>query len=100
LSTITAIVNAITRTGSATHYCQETIAIGYGNTLIWKALSSAAQARGVSRGSLVLAWLMSGVPPLIPLVAASTVEQLRENIDARKIVLDAACLRDLTQAAG
>jgi aryl-alcohol dehydrogenase-like predicted oxidoreductase len=43
---------------------------------------------------------MSGVPPLIPLVAASTVEQLRENIDAGKIVLDAACLRDLTQAAG
>ena len=66
----------------------------------WKALSSAAQARGVSRGSLVLAWLMSGVPPLIPLVAASTVEQLRENLDAGKIVLDAACLRDLTQAAG
>ncbi|MGD0727380.1 MAG: aldo/keto reductase [Spirochaetia bacterium] len=66
----------------------------------WKTLSSAAQARGVSRGSLVLAWLMSGVPPLIPLVAASTVEQLRENLDAGKIVLDAACLRDLTEAAG
>jgi aryl-alcohol dehydrogenase-like predicted oxidoreductase len=66
----------------------------------WKALSSAAEARGVSRGSIVLAWLMSGVPPLVPLVAASTVEQLRENLGAGSIVLDTGCLRDLTDAVG
>jgi aryl-alcohol dehydrogenase-like predicted oxidoreductase len=65
----------------------------------WKALSRAARARGVSRGSLVLAWLMSGVPPIIPLVAASTVEHLRENLDAGKIMLDAGCIRDLTETA-
>jgi aryl-alcohol dehydrogenase-like predicted oxidoreductase len=66
----------------------------------WKALSSAARARGVSRSSLVLAWLMSGVPQFIPLVATSTVEQLRENLDAGEIALDTECLRDLTEAAG
>jgi hypothetical protein len=56
-------------------------------------------ARGIPR-SIVLAWLMSGVPPLIPLVAASSMGQLRENLDAGKIVLEAGCLRDLTDAAG
>ena len=66
----------------------------------WKTLSSAARARGVSRSSLVLAWLMSGVPPFIPLVATSTVEQLRENLDAGELALDAESLRDLTEAAG
>jgi aryl-alcohol dehydrogenase-like predicted oxidoreductase len=66
----------------------------------WKALARAAGARGVSRGSIVLAWLMSGVPPLVPLVAASTVEQLRENLGAGAIALDPGCIRDLTDAVG
>jgi aryl-alcohol dehydrogenase-like predicted oxidoreductase len=66
----------------------------------WKTLSRVADAHGASRSGIVLAWLMSGVPPLIPLVAASSVEQLRQNLDAGKIVLEAQSLRDLTESAG
>jgi aryl-alcohol dehydrogenase-like predicted oxidoreductase len=66
----------------------------------WKALSDAAGERGLPRTSVVLAWLMAGRPPLVPLVAASTVAQLRENLEASGITLDPECLRDLTEAAG
>jgi len=66
----------------------------------WKALSDVARDRGLPRGTVVLAWLMAGPHPFIPLVAASTPAQLRENLEADRVVLDAQCLRDLTEAAG
>lgn len=66
----------------------------------WKALEEAARDSGLARTSLAVAWLMAQLPPLIPVVAASTVVHLRENLDAGRIALDPSSLRGLTEAAG
>jgi len=60
---------------------------------------------GVERGlrakqiEIVLAWMVQSDPPVIPLVAASTAEQMRENLDALEIELSAEQMARLNNAS-
>jgi len=47
----------------------------------------------------VLAWMAQSDPPVIPLVAASTTEQMQENLGALEIELDAEQMARLNDAA-
>lgn len=53
------------------------------------ALKAVAEEVGATANQAVLAWMVQNDPPVIPLVAASTVEQMRENLDALGIELSA-----------
>ncbi len=66
----------------------------------WKALETVAREHGESRSVIVLAWMMCGSPPLIPLVAASSPAHLREDLRAAELELEPAAMRVLTDAVG
>ena len=53
------------------------------------ALKAVAEEVGATANQVVLAWMVQSGPPVIPLVAASTVDQMRENLDALEIELSA-----------
>jgi aryl-alcohol dehydrogenase-like predicted oxidoreductase len=63
------------------------------------ALEAVAAEAGASPNQVVLAWMLAGNPPAIPLVAASTEPQLAENLAAVDLRLDAALL-DRLDATG
>ncbi|WP_224701596.1 aldo/keto reductase [Devosia aquimaris] len=52
-----------------------------------EALGAVAAEIGCSPGQAALAWMMQSSPSIIPLVAASSLEQLTENLDASGITL-------------
>lgn len=52
-----------------------------------KALSQVAKELSVSENQVVLAWMLQKPIPALPLIAASKTEQLKENIEAGKLVL-------------
>jgi aryl-alcohol dehydrogenase-like predicted oxidoreductase len=52
------------------------------------ALKTVAEDVGATLNQVVLAWMGQSDPPVIPLVAGSTVEQLQENLDALDIELN------------
>ncbi len=54
-----------------------------------KAISVATGGQLISANQVVLAWMVQSDPCVIPLVAASTVEQMRENLGALEIGLSA-----------
>jgi len=60
-----------------------------GNAARPQTLLSVARETGATRNQVVLAWLMGGSPPTIPLVGASSVDQLQENLDAVELELSA-----------
>jgi aryl-alcohol dehydrogenase-like predicted oxidoreductase len=64
------------------------------------ALRAVAQESGASPNQVILAWMMQGDPPVLPLIAASTAEQLQENIDALNITLSAGQMERLNTAGG
>jgi aryl-alcohol dehydrogenase-like predicted oxidoreductase len=51
------------------------------------ALNQLAAERGVTPNQLVLAWMLHHQPPVLPIAAASSVAQIRENLAAAEIVL-------------
>jgi aryl-alcohol dehydrogenase-like predicted oxidoreductase len=53
------------------------------------ALREVAKETGASVNQVVLAWLMGGDIPMIPLVGASSVEQLEESLAAVDLELTA-----------
>jgi aryl-alcohol dehydrogenase-like predicted oxidoreductase len=53
-----------------------------------KVLSEVAAEIGATQNQVVLAWLMGGDPPLLPIVGASSVSQLDEILAATDIDLD------------
>ena len=61
-------------------------------------LSDVARQTGFTPNQIVLAWLMQSHPATIPLTAASTVEQLRENLAAAEVRLAPEILMQLTNA--
>jgi aryl-alcohol dehydrogenase-like predicted oxidoreductase len=61
-------------------------------------LQAVAQELNVSPNQVILAWLLQGDPPILPLIAASTAQQLQENIDALEITLSAEQMERLTTA--
>jgi aryl-alcohol dehydrogenase-like predicted oxidoreductase len=53
-----------------------------GNATRLQTLAAIARETGATRNQVVLAWLMSDRLPTIPLVGASSVDQLQESLDA------------------
>jgi aryl-alcohol dehydrogenase-like predicted oxidoreductase len=53
---------------------------------------------GFSRNQVVIAWLRQSSPSVLPVVTASSVEQLKESIDALKLVLTSDEMEYLTTA--
>jgi aryl-alcohol dehydrogenase-like predicted oxidoreductase len=62
------------------------------------ALRSVAWETGATVNQVVLAWLMGGDPPVIPLVGASSVAQLEESLAAVDLELTAAQRARLDEA--
>jgi aryl-alcohol dehydrogenase-like predicted oxidoreductase len=62
-------------------------------------LIQVAQEVGATANQVILAWMVQGDPPVIPLVAASTPEQMAENLGALDIVLSPEQLTRLDQAS-
>ena len=63
------------------------------------ALKSVAEEVGGTANQVVLAWMVQSDPPVIPLVAASTTEQMQENLGALEIELDAEQMARLYEAS-
>jgi aryl-alcohol dehydrogenase-like predicted oxidoreductase len=63
------------------------------------ALERVARELGVSPNQVVLAWMAQSDPPVIPLVAASTVEQMAENLGALAVQLNPRQMEALNSAA-
>ncbi|MBK8046303.1 MAG: aldo/keto reductase [Anaerolineales bacterium] len=51
------------------------------------ALSEVAAAHGVTANQVILAWLVQQQPAILPVMAASTDQQMQENLDALNLVL-------------
>jgi aryl-alcohol dehydrogenase-like predicted oxidoreductase len=64
------------------------------------ALLAVAQEVGATPNQIVLAWLLHGDPPVIPLVAASTPEQMAENLGALEVSLSGEQVARLNSASG
>ena len=64
-----------------------------------KALKKVAQEVGASPNQVVLAWMVQSNPVVIPLVAASTPEQMQKNLDALEIKLSAEQMAHLNEAS-
>jgi aryl-alcohol dehydrogenase-like predicted oxidoreductase len=62
-------------------------------------LRAVAEEVGATVNQIVLAWMVQSDPPVIPLVAASTTEQMQENLGALEIELSADQMTRLNKAA-
>jgi aryl-alcohol dehydrogenase-like predicted oxidoreductase len=69
-----------------------------GNTVRIDALAVVARDTGATRNQVVLAWLMGGSVPTIPLVGASSIGQLQEGLEADDLTLSADQRERLDQA--
>jgi aryl-alcohol dehydrogenase-like predicted oxidoreductase len=63
------------------------------------ALGTVAKEVGATLNQVVYAWMIESDPPVIPLVAASTTEQMQENMGALEIELSAEQMAQLNAAA-
>jgi aryl-alcohol dehydrogenase-like predicted oxidoreductase len=61
-------------------------------------LYSVAKEVNRTPNQVVLAWMLQSTPPVIPLIAASTEQQLIENIDSVDIKFDPEQLDRLNSA--
>ncbi|SRR5579884_837620 len=65
-----------------------------------KALMQVAAEVGATPNQVVLAWMMQSTPTVIPIIAASTREQLSENLGALHVHLSQQQMETLNAAAG
>jgi aryl-alcohol dehydrogenase-like predicted oxidoreductase len=63
-------------------------------------LRQVAQEHGATPNQVVLAWMLQHTPQVLPLIAASTLVQLEENLGALKVTLTEGQVRRLNEAAG
>ena len=63
-------------------------------------LRSVAEEKNATANQIVYAWMMQSDPPVIPLMAASTDEQIEENLGALEIKLSDAQMSRLNSASG
>ena len=63
-------------------------------------LRDVAQEVNASPNQVILAWMQQSDPPVLPLIAASTSQQLQENIDALDITLSDDQMERLNTAGG
>ena len=64
------------------------------------ALNTVVDEEGATPNQVVLAWMAQSEPAAIPLVAASTVEQMEENLGARHVRLSDGQMARLNAASG
>jgi aryl-alcohol dehydrogenase-like predicted oxidoreductase len=64
----------------------------------FSALNEVASETGATANQVILAWMLQSTPAVVPLIAASSSEQLKENIDALNLVLTADQLGKLDSA--
>ena len=64
-----------------------------------KVLKKVAQEVGATLNQVVLAWMVQSDPVVIPLVAASTPQQMQENLEALEIKLSAEQMAYLNEAS-
>jgi aryl-alcohol dehydrogenase-like predicted oxidoreductase len=62
------------------------------------ALKTVAEDMGATLNQVVLAWMEQSDPPVVPLVAGSTVEQMQENLGALEIELSSEQMAYLDEA--
>ncbi len=62
------------------------------------ALDEVADATGASVNQIVLAWMMQSEQPVLPIIAASSMTQLDDNLGAANLVLSAEHMTQLDQA--
>ncbi|MFB0545336.1 MAG: aldo/keto reductase, partial [Anaerolineae bacterium] len=62
-------------------------------------LKAVAEEEGATANQIVLAWMVQSEPPVIPLIAASTINQMRENLGALEIELSADQMARLNNAS-
>jgi len=65
-----------------------------------KILRAVAEEKGCTLNQMILAWMLHGNPFVLPLIAASTEEQLSENLGALEINLSPSIMDRLDQAGG
>lgn len=68
------------------------------NTRRLEVLDSVAAETELDRNAIVLAWMLHSTPAVIPVIAASTREQLNQNLAAAKVRLDPDQLQRLDLA--
>ncbi|HBX68220.1 MAG TPA: aldo/keto reductase [Chloroflexi bacterium] len=61
-------------------------------------LKSVAAETSTSANQVILAWMLQSDPPVLPLIAASTTEQMQENLDALKVKLTPEQMQRLESA--
>lgn len=61
-------------------------------------LKAVADESGATLNQVVIAWLLQGEPFVLPIVAGSRPEQLRENLNALKVTLSGDQIRRLDEA--
>jgi aryl-alcohol dehydrogenase-like predicted oxidoreductase len=64
-----------------------------------KTLGVVAEEVGATQNQVVLAWMVQSDPAVIPLVAASTVEQMEENLGVLSVELSTEQLKRLNQTS-
>jgi len=64
------------------------------------ALKAVAEEAGATANQIIYAWITQSDPPVIPLVGASTIEQLEENLDALEVRLSPEQMKHLDDASG
>lgn len=62
-------------------------------------LRQVARELGATPNQVVLAWMVQSEPPVIPLVAASTIDQMYENLGALRLTLSGDQLERLNRAS-
>ncbi len=63
-----------------------------------RALSRVAEQIGASVNQVILAWMLADKPAVLPIIAASSPDQLRETIAAANIQLSPEQMRELNEA--
>ena len=64
------------------------------------ALKAVAEEAGATANQIIYAWMTQSDPPVIPLVGASTIEQLEENLGALEVRLSPEQMKHLNDASG
>jgi len=64
------------------------------------ALKAVAEEAGATANQVIYAWMTQSDPPVIPLVGASTIEQLEENLGALEVRLSPEKMKHLNDASG
>jgi aryl-alcohol dehydrogenase-like predicted oxidoreductase len=62
------------------------------------ALQEVARETGATPNQVIIAWMLQGDPPVVPIIAGSRPEQVRENLGALAVALTADQVERLTDA--